>query len=152
MKDKIKDKILTAVILFSMIASGIACFANTAYAANTSDTAYSFNNYNSSACSVWRVKYNSTKVYIYPTYGPAVNYTVQGTTAVLDMVRDDSVSYSNVSSVVRIPLGVQGSVTNWANEGGYKSVRLKFTPVNMVNVDTGGYWSPDSTRNYTVYP
>lgn len=154
MRNKMKDKILTAAILISMIASGVACFSNTANAANanTNDTSYSFNNYNSVGYSVWRIKYNSSKVYVYPTYGPMIKYTVQGTTAVLNMEKRDDVTISNVSSQVSIPLGVQASITNWANEGGYMSVRLEFRPINRVNVDTGGYWSPDSTRNYTVYP
>lgn len=140
----IKNKIVT-FMLAGMI--GLTTFGGitiTSYAANTEDKKFSFDNSSSSGTCAWREKNNTTKVYVYPTSGPKGLYTVQGKTGVNGSVADRS-------NCVAIPQGVQGSITNTVRENNNDWARLKFNRITTGRVVTSGVWSPDSTRNYTIY-
>ena len=50
-----------------------------------------------------------------------------------------------------IPTGTQGSITNWINEKGGTEARLVMSRISYSRLDTSGVWSPDSTRNYTIF-
>ncbi len=50
-----------------------------------------------------------------------------------------------------IPLGVEASITNMVNERHNTYARLRMRRTISAQVDSIGWWSPDSTRNYTVY-
>ncbi|MDE6626561.1 MAG: hypothetical protein K2K56_09360 [Lachnospiraceae bacterium] len=139
-----KNKLLIMMLISALAISGIGGMTLTARAANTADRAFSFDNRNSSGYSTWRDKNNATKVYVYPTAGPKIYYTVYG--------RKDTVSSGNKrSNKVAIPLGVQGSITNQVNENSGIQACLKYDRITTAYVATSGVWSPDSTKNYTVY-
>lgn len=127
-----------------MTLSGIGGASLTAHAGNTVDHTFSFDNSNSSGNSGWRDKNDTTKVYVYPTAGPKIYYTVYGRS-------NKSSSGVNRSSKVAIPQGVQGSITNYVKESKDIQARLKFNRITTAKVTTSGVWSPDSTRNYTIY-
>lgn len=116
----------------------------TSLAANTEDKPFSFDNRNTDGTGRWREKHNDTKVYVYSTAGPKIFYTVQGKTGENGSTRDRS-------NIVAIPQGVQGSITNYVYENGNDYARLKFTRITYGYVTTSGVWSPDSTKNYTIF-
>lgn len=113
---------------------------------NTDNEKFSFSNKNSkNGYSNFRRKYNQTKVYVFPTVGPKLKYTVQGA---------DSASGANTtdrSNTHAIPLGVEASITNMVNENRNTYARLRMRRTISAQVDSIGWWSPDSTRNYIVY-
>ncbi len=113
---------------------------------NTDNEKLSFSNTNSkNGYCGFRRKYNQTKVYVFPTVGPKLKYTVQGA---------DSASGANTtdrSNTHAIPLGVEASITNMVNENRNTYARLRMRRTISAQVDSIGWWSPDSTRNYTVY-
>lgn len=139
-----KTKLLTMMLVFSMVITGAASFTSVVSAANTADTTYAFSNTNTTGQSAWRTKENTTKVYVYPKSGPKIRYTVYGR-------KDSSGNATPCSNQVAIPLGVQGSITNTVREKGYNQAQLRFERISYAQVDTKGVWSPDSTRNYTIY-
>lgn len=142
-----KKAILVALVTIAVAASGIAGFAGKAKAdgyGNTSDTEYSFYNMNSTGHSVSRDKTNTTKVYVHPTYGPAVKYNVEGYHRSTNTWMDRSNSFV-------IGSGIQASITNYVYENGERSARLGFVRQSYAGVYTRGLWSPDSSRNYTIY-
>ncbi len=139
-----KTKLLTMMLVFSMVITGAASFTSVVSAANTSNKPYAFSNGNSTGQSEWCAKENTTKVYVYPQSGPKIRYTVYGR-------KDSSGGGVPCSNQVAIPLGVQGSITNQVRENGYNMAKLKFERITYAQVDTKGVWSPDSTRNYTIY-
>jgi hypothetical protein len=128
--------------------SGVLGFATTSRAAesnpNTSNTQYYFDNTGSTGATTGRVKYTTTKVYVYPTLGPKIKYTVQGSTS-------KTGTYVGCSNTHGIAVGVQASITNYVSENGYYYARLYMTRYNYASATTTGAWSPDSTKNYTIY-
>lgn len=113
---------------------------------NTENTSFSFSNNNSGyGYSKYRRKYNKTKVYVYPTVGPALSYTVMGSHSskgTNPIVKSDSHT---------IPLGIEASITNMVNEKGYAYAGLRMRRSIKAQTDSKGWWSPDSTRNYDIY-
>lgn len=59
---------------------------------------------------------------------------------------------SERSNVVKIPIGTEGSITNWAKESGDSFVCLRMARTAVSSTVTSGWWSPDSTMNYTIFP
>jgi len=142
-----KKAILVALVTIAVAASGVAGFAGKAKAdgyGNTSDTDYSFYNMNSYGYSIAREKRNTSKVYVHPTYGPAVKYNVEGFHSSTNTWMDRSNSFV-------IGSGIQASITNYVYENGERSARLGFVRQSYAGVYTRGLWSPDSSRNYTIY-
>lgn len=137
-----RTKIVSALMVMMMVFSVAFGVAMPVMAGNTEDHPFSFNNISTTGHSDWRDKNDTTKVYVYPTYGPKIQYTVQA------KVGDDGVNRSNI---VAIPLNVQGSITNQVREKGGTVARLKFTRLTYAQTYTGGKWSPDSTKNYTIF-
>lgn len=135
---KIVSTMLVAMVLCTGMFSSV-------FAGNVRDESYTFHNTNTSGNSTWREKTDSTKVYVYPTSGPELEYTVQGAN---DGYGNGSI---NVSGTHRISNGVQGSITNNVYERGKPWARIHFTRTTYANTNTYGVWSPDSTRNYTVF-
>ena len=95
--------------------------------------------------SEWRVKNNKTKVFVYPTTGRVIYTRVMGKKYVGD-------EESERSKVVKIPIGTKGSITNWAKESEDRYVCLRTARTAVSSTVTTGWWSPDSTQNYTVFP
>lgn len=113
---------------------------------NTNNTEYTFRNDKGVGYSEFRYKYNTTKVYVYPTVGPSLFYRVFGADS------KNGLNMTSRSQHYKIPIGTEGSVTNLVREKGNSYACLKFGRcVKAPYVDTIGWWSPDSTRNYTVY-
>lgn len=124
--------------------SGLAGMATNAIAGNTLDKSFSYSHKTKQGTTVWRDKYDDTKVYVHPISGPKTNYRVQGLSV------DMQVNYR--SKVVAIPTGVEASITNYVYENDDIQARLRMTRSSYQNKITRGVWSPDSTRNYSVYP
>lgn len=140
-----KKKILTLVMTAMLVVSGVCGMEMSVFAAapNTSDTNYSFDNRNeSSRTTEWRAKNNDSKVYVNPRSGPAVYYTVEGT---------KSTKAATCSKTFKIGNGIQASITNYVNELGYTKARLLLERAAYAQEWTKGVWSPDSTKNYTIY-
>ena len=149
---KLKKTIVMVAMSGALAISGIAGITASTQASstdpipNTSNTEFSHNNSSSAVNhSDWRVKNNTTKVYIYPTTGPALYYRVLGK-------KNKGDAASERSERVKITKGVQASVTNWAKESGDNWVQLRMARVSSNSTKTTGWWSPDSTKNYDVYP
>ncbi|MBR2821886.1 MAG: hypothetical protein IKD91_08440 [Clostridiales bacterium] len=142
-----KKAILVALVTIAVAASGIAGFAGKAKAdgyGNTSDTEYSFYNMNSTGHSVSREKKNTSKVYVHPTYGPSLKYNVEGYHKSTGLWMDRSNSFV-------IGSGIQASITNYVVENNEHEARIGFVRQSYAGVWTRGLWSPDSSRNYTIY-
>ena len=142
-----KKAILVALVTIAVAASGVAGFAGKAKAdgyGNTSDTEYSFRHSYSYGNSIAREKRNTTKVYVHPTGGPAIKYNVEGFHSSTNTWMDRSNSFV-------IGAGIQASITNYVYENGERSARLGFVRQSYVPLRTFGLWSPDSSRNYTIY-
>lgn len=131
--------LLTGII----IAASFGGVSTSAMVADTGLSRYSFDNSDATGYCSWRGKDDTSKVYVHPLSGPKVNYTVQS--------RLSNGTVVDCSSTVSIPLGVRGSITNYVRENGGTAARLKFKRINYARENTVGEWSPDSTRNYTVY-
>ena len=113
---------------------------------NTDNEKFSFSNKNSkNGYSNFRRKYNKTKVYVFPTVGPKLEYTVQGANS------EKGANVVDRSDSHVIPLGVEASITNMVNERKNTYARLRMRITVSAQVDSIGWWSPDSTRNYEVY-
>ena len=129
-----KKAILVALVTIAVAASGIAGFAGKAKAdgyGNTSDTEYYFYNTSPNGHSIAREKMNTSKVYVHPTGGPALKYNVEGFHSSINTWMDRSNSF--------------------VYENGERSARLGFVRQSYVPLRTFGLWSPDSSRNYTIY-
>lgn len=140
MKRIIVSFALACCFLFSGILGNIQCVS----AANTEDWAFSFDNSSSSGTGTWRDKNNDSKVYVYPQSGPRIYYTVQGRA-------NTNADPKKRSDKVAIPQGVKGSITNYVKENKGIQARLKYDRITFGYVLTKGDWSPDSTRNYTIF-
>ena len=142
-----KKAILVALVTIAVAASGVAGFAGKAKAdgyGNTSDTEYSFRYSYSYGNSIAREKRNTTKVYVHPTSGPAIKYNVEGFHSSTNTWMDRSNSFV-------IGSGIQASITNYVYENGERSARIGFVRQSYVPLQSFGLWSPDSSRNYTIY-
>lgn len=140
-----KAKLLSLAMALTITLTGAMGFANVANAANVADETYSFYNVNTEGTTRWRDKTNSTKVYVYPQEGPNLYYTVHGCNSVTPSI------WNVRSSRVQIPHGVQGSITNYINENNENQARLKLERTAVGSVVSSGVWSPDSTKNYTIF-
>lgn len=135
----------------AMTLTGVAAAAGTAKAKdpatdpNYLDTMYSFKNVSSVGYSECRVKNNTTKVYIHPTSGPMLYYRVQGATSYTGTGATDC------SNAHGLAVGVKASFTNYVFEDGFSHARLKLRRSKNVQDYSVGYWSPDSSQNYTIY-
>lgn len=124
--------------------TAVVGFGTNAKAANVRNETYSFNNGNSSGETSPREKQDTTKVYVYPKSGPTIKYAVYGATSQYG-------SWTPRSVYHRIPTGVQASITNNVKEKNENYAKLSMLRIQTINQDTTGVWSPDSTRNYTIY-
>ena len=113
---------------------------------NTSNTEFSHDNsVKGTSLSGWRVKNNTTKVYVNPIAGRVIYTRVMGKKYVGDEA-------SERSNVVKIPIGTKATITNWAKESEDRYVCLRMARTAVSSTVTTGWWSPDSTQNYTVFP
>ena len=137
-------RLMAVLFSFAFAFSGITgLYVNVNAAGNVKNKNYSFyNNGNAVGYTSGEKKLNSTKVYIHPISGPALEYTVQG---------KNSSGWHNRSSSHVIYNGTEASFTNGVFENKEKYARLRLERTNRVPVSTNGKWSPDSTRNYTIY-
>ena len=153
MKKSMKSKLAMFAVAGAMAVSGAAGIAAPAKAENVHTNnagtvvtcKESYSNTDNELYSSYRRKYNKTKVYVYPTVGPKLSYTVMG-----------SHSSKGTNPIVKsdthiIPLGIEASITNMVNEKGYAYAGLRMHRTVKAQTDSKGWWSPDSTRNYTIY-
>ena len=146
MRKNLRKTVATIAMTVMLSVTAVVGIGTSAKAANTADTPFSYNSANGSGTTEWRDKNNDTKVYVYPTSGPAIRYSVLGRKN-----GDSDTTYTICSNNVRIPQGVQGSITNHVYESGYRKAKLRLTREKHQKLDTTGVWSPDSTRNYTIF-
>ena len=72
-------RLITIIMAVVMMAAVTVSVGNISYAdGNTADTDYSFDNSGTTGQTVYRNKYNSTRVYVHPTSGLEIYYTVYG--------------------------------------------------------------------------
>jgi len=143
-KGKMKKSIVTIAMAMMLSVTAVVGFGTNAKAANVRNETYSFNNGNSSGETSPREKQDTTKVYVYPQSGPTIKYAVYGATSQYG-------SWTPRSVYHRIPTGVQASITNNVKEKNENYAKLSMLRIQTINQDTTGVWSPDSTRNYTIY-
>ena len=125
--------------------SDIATYSEKTDAPNTDNALFTHDNSISVSYSDFRYKYNSTNVYIYPTVGPMLYFRVQGAYS------SSGKDVANMSNAHGVPLGVEASFTNTVKKNSASYARLKKRHSKTVPVSSKGWWSPDSTNNYTVY-
>lgn len=141
-----KTKLLTLMLVFSMVITGVISFSSVAKAAgNITDEPYEFYNTGSTGHSNWREKRNDSSVYINPQSGPTIYYTVYGAKGQF------GVDSKPRSSTVAIGQGIQASVINSVNERGDNYARLEFGKITYAAAFTRGVWSPDSVGTFTIY-
>ncbi|MCM1179494.1 MAG: hypothetical protein NC347_04500 [Clostridium sp.] len=140
MKKRISFMILSAVMVLGCV-MGNASLASAA--GNVQNRKFTFNSYVGMARTDWEDKKDTTKVYVYPQKGQPIYYTVGGL--------KDGESYQ-CSQKFKLPMETECSITNTVREAGCTKARLRFDAITeKKNVTTSGLWSPDSTKNYTVY-
>lgn len=143
-----KTKLLTLMLVFSMVITGAISFSSVAKAAgNITDKPYEFYNTGSTGHSDWREKNDYSYVYIYPKEGPTINYTVKGAR---DSQGTDSNEYRK-GRKAEIAAGIQASVTNWLKEDGFGYAQLEFERTYYAAAFTRGLWSPDSVGVFKIY-
>ena len=120
MKKSMKTKLAMFAVAGAMAVSGTVGIAAPAKAGNTTNDEFKYNSNSPAGISRWRDKENATKVYIYPTTGPVVDYRVQGKAGVTG-----TANYR--SAYVTIPRGVEASVTNYVYENDENYARLRMT-------------------------
>lgn len=137
-----KEKIVVAIFAIVLAFSGLVGFSTAVNAGNTTDTQYSFLNTNTVGYTDGRVKVDATKVYIHPTSGPGLEYKVQGS---------DGSGWNTRSNSHVVYSGTKASFTNYVYENQEILARIYWTRTQFAYANTYGVWSPDSTKNYTVY-
>ena len=140
-----KKRLLSLAMAFAIGVTGSVGFSSVVNAANTKDATFSFYNGNKSTTTKWRSKTDTSKVYVYPKEGPSVYFTVRARKSSSDNDPLDA------SRRFFVPCGVKGSLTNWVLENGGSQARLYIERRATAYVTTSGVWSPDSTKNYTIY-
>lgn len=135
-----KRKVVNLLMAVAMVVSGVVAYNEFSSAANYS---YSFNNYNSVGYTSWKSKTDYSKVFLHPTSGPELYYTVQGKRG------DGTVIVASTKH--KIYVGTYASFTNLVKENGCVSACFKMERVNASPMATSGEWNPNSLRNYTIY-
>lgn len=110
--------------------------------ANTTDTSWSFINYASTGYTSWRHKDTTGNVYCYPASGGNIYVTVGKSS------NSSGTGHSAASKKVKLYKGTKYTIINSVGANNY--ARLKFNNVANDGTVNSGYWSPDSTKNYTV--
>lgn len=139
----------TAMIMATTIGSSVPVMA-----ANTSDTPYTIS-VEASTGSYRRVqerdKQNNTKVYVNITKSPTKYTRVQtyGNRNTTSFYNETKGIYATVQK------GVPSSITNYCYEHKksnytYVLAKVGFKSNSSTTGDVKGYWSPDSTKNYTI--
>ena len=107
---------------------------------NTQTTYYQFNNTASTGYTTYRAKNDNSKVYVHPTSGMTLYYSVYGA------YNTSGSGEALCSSKVFVPVGTTAKITNSVYENGYSFAKLKFERISgsPVNINTTGIWSPDS--------
>lgn len=143
-----KNSIVTIAMAMMLSVTAVVGFGVPVKAANTVDKWFSYSNDKPAGSSSWRDKQNDSKVYVYPTTGPKINYEVNGRKKIASTEQYKSFQGSYAHA---IPTGTKASITNWVNESGGTEARLLMGRISSSLLDTAGYWSPDSSRNYTIF-
>lgn len=144
---KFGKTIVTMAMAMMLSVTAVIGFGTSAKAANVSDEQYWFSNGNVTGTTRWREKQNNTKVYVYPISGPKIRYKVYGF--------NNNKEYA-ASGTHEISTGIKASITNrvWEDREDTNhnaDARVYMQRINYQPVDTTGYWSPDSTKNYTIF-
>lgn len=135
-------RIVSAMLVAMVLCTGMF---SSVFAGNIEDKDYEFHSTNVSGNTQWEYKDNTTKVYVYPSSGPELYFTVRGAT---DRYGANEI---NASGTHRISNGTQGSITNSVREKGKSWARLHMQRTTYANTMSYGVWSPDSSRNYTIF-
>lgn len=144
MKTKMINSVASVLLVVAIIVSGIIGFQKGADA-SAADTDFSVG-YSMMDHTTFRVKDNTTKVYVYPMAGPSRYYQIQG------RVDLDDTTIAYCSSKCWLNTGTKYSFTNSVREDNKNMARLESTIDYYLPVNTTGKWSPDSIGTYTVVP
>ena len=126
-------------IIFGIILGVILCSAEIA-SADIANKNWSYSNYASEAYTLWHKKDTNGNVYCYPYAGGKVYATVGKST-------NGGKTHSAASKKVKLNMGTKYTIVNSV---GKNYARLKFNRVSTDGTVNSGYWSPDSSKNYTV--
>lgn len=129
-----KNKLFAMLCSVAMAISGIAGYATRVKAGNDKFE-YSFYNMDTQGYSRMDEKATDRKVYIHPTSGPGLKYTVQG--------RKDNTGWANRSTPKIIYSGSKVKVSNTVYDHDETYVRLRFVRTTTAYTHTYGYWNPD---------
>ena len=139
------NKMKTLVASLLVVTTVCLGMFSSAFAGNTTDTSYQFHNTSTRETTEGREKTDTTKVYVRPTSGPALRYSVRGAN------NADGDGAVVLSGSFEIYNGTRASITNYVYETGKPYAQLHFERIAYADAWTYGVWSPDSTQNYTVY-
>ncbi len=135
------NRLLILVLTVAVAFSGMAGFFSTV---NADDDvfSYSFYNGNSQGNTAEKNKISAQRVYIHPTEGPSLKYTVQG--------KHNGI-WTNRSSSYVISNGTKASFTNSVFGHGDSKVRVKYVRTQTASTFTYGFWNPEPVGTYTIY-
>lgn len=149
MKKGLKKTVTTLALagilaLSGLAGAGMGAFAKPGDNPNVDDSPIVFDNTGATRYTSWRLKYNTSQVYVYPKSGPKLYYTVQGTIKGQPCIDQES-------DIVVVPTGVKASIINYVHEDGNTYARLLIQRTAYSTQTTRGVWSPDSTQTYKLF-
>jgi len=130
-----KQRILTSVFFIAIAFSGIVGYATVIKADLNDRYAYSFYNMDTLGYTNTDEKATDRAVFIHPTSGPGLKYTVQG--------RKDGTSWKKRSEQKTIYSGSKVRLANEVHDHDETWVRVKFVRTTTGYTYTHGYWNPD---------
>lgn len=125
------------VMLWSVVIalSGIAGYATMTYAGINDRYSYSFYNGSKQGNTGIDEKATKRRVYVHPTSGPALKYTVQG--------HNEGSGWNNRSTPKIVYCGSEAKIYNQVYQNNETYVRVHFVRTLTAYTYTRGYWNPD---------
>jgi len=138
-----KNRLLILILTVAVAFSGMAGFSSYVRANDDEDGyAYSFYNANKQGHSCIAYKTTPGTVYIHPTSGPALKYTVQG---------NNGSTWNSRSNTHTIYAGTKASFVNSLNSHNETECRIQYKRTGLAYTTTYGYWNPNPLNTYTMY-
>ena len=136
-------KICSIKILMATVLMSVGCLPMICHAVepnpHTPTVQYSYYNMDISGNTAWRDKFSIyTDVYVNPTEGPALIYTVQGANS------SSASAGVNRSTPIQISAGEKRGISNDFIRSGEVYARLNLQRTVTGQVYTKGWWNPDA--------
>ena len=131
-------RVFLATVLMSFCCISMVCYAAEPNP-HTPTVQYSYYNMNTSGNTAWRDKFSIyTDVYVNPTEGPTLIYTVQGANS------SSSSTGVNRSTPIQISAGEKRGISNDFIQSLEVYARLNLQRTVAGQVYTKGWWNPDA--------